>query len=373
DEGNKEKAETEKEEEQEEKEPTPTGKLEDGAYELSYTTKGANIGSFYEDKATVIVDGDKQFLQLQGKSMRQFVEYLYLDGKRMEVSKAINDAGAYIAQIELGKKVENSEALSFVMVINARGNIMSHATDITLKFDEMKELDKYDLIEGIPAKENTTFVKSDDSIAYGYNSEVDLSRYYEDTINVVQKDGQQYIEFKGPSMANFIEALYVDGKKMAIKKNDDNSYVAQVAHDKKVTEKFNFTMIINAMGNIMPHSTEVELLIPEGAKTVAYTTEGANIAGSYEPRAILLEEDGKEYIQLQGKSMRQFIEYLYINGEKIDISGAVNEGGAYLAQFELPKPLNELTKEENEFKFDMVINARGTLMQHTTKISFDKK
>src|SRR5699024_4960318 len=136
---------------------------------------------------------------------------------------------------------------------------------------------------------------------------------------------------------------------------------------------FNFTMIINAMGNIMPHSTEVELLIPEGAKTVAYTTEGANIAGSYEPRAILLEEDGKEYIQLQGKSMRQFIEYLYINGEKIDISGAVNEGGAYLAQFELPKPLNELTKEENEFKFDMVINARGTLMQHTTKISFDKK
>src|SRR5699024_7272767 len=128
----------------------------------------------------------------------------------------------------------------------------------------------------------------------------------------------------------------------------------------------------NAMGRIMSHSTEVELNVPDTAKTVTYTTDGSDISRNFKPEAVLLEKNGKEYIQLQGTSMRQFIEYLYIDGEKIDISGAINEGGAYLAQFELPKPLNELTEEENKFTFDMVINARGTLMNHSTNITFDQ-
>src|SRR5699024_10666425 len=149
-------------------------------------------------------------------------------------------------------------------------------------FDTVKKLDKYELIEGIPAKENTTFVKSDDSIAYGYDSgKINLSNYFENTINIVKKDGKQYIEFKGSGMANFIEGLYVDGKKMAIQKNHDNSYIAQVAYDKEVTEKFNFTMVINAMGRIMTHSTDVELLIPDTIKTVTYKTEGANISRNF--------------------------------------------------------------------------------------------
>src|SRR5699024_5546201 len=138
----------------------------------------------------------------------------------MEVSEATNKGGAYLAQIEISKKAEKNEPYTFNMIINAAGTIMAHQTKISLDFDTVKKLDKYELIEGIPAKENTTFVKSDDSIAYGYDSgKVNLSNYFENTINIVKKDGKQYIEFKGSGMANFIEGLYVDGKKMAIQKN----------------------------------------------------------------------------------------------------------------------------------------------------------
>lgn len=348
--------------------------LEDGTYELSYKSEGVKLGSYYQDKVIVIVKDGKQYLQLQGKHSQQFIEYLYLDGKRMDLSPALDQQGSYITQIGLEESIEKKNKFTFTMIINAMGRIMNHQATITLDLVTLQKLDDdaYEIIEGIPTEENNNFEKHNDVYSFGYDSgDMDLSRYFEDTIDILYKNGKKYLEFKGTGMSTFVEALYVDGEKMAIKENDDGSYIAQIEYDKELDESFKFNMIINAMGNIMSHGTDVTLLVPDSTKTVTYTTEGADISRSYEPKAILLEKDGKEYIQLQGKSMRQFVEYLYIDGKKMDISSSLDKDGAYLAQFELPKPLEELSNEENKFTFDMVINASGTVMSHKTILTFD--
>src|SRR5699024_142942 len=344
--------------------------LEDGVYEFAYKTEGSDLTRYYEDNAIVIVKDGQEYLQFQGKSMRQFIEYLYFDGKEMDVSAPINDQNGYIAQIPLEESMKENNKFTFTMVINAAGRIMDDSSTVKLDLMSKKQLanDAFDLIEGVPAKENEDFQDHKNVYSYEFASDLDLSRYYENTIDVLDKNGKTYLEFKGTGMSTFIEALYVDGKKMAIKENGDGSYIAQIEHEKALDEAFTFDMIINAMGRVMAHKTEVKLLVPSDVKTITYTTKGANISRSYEPEAFLLERDGEQYIQLQGKSMREYIEYLYIDGKKIDISRALDGEGAYLAQFKLDKPLSE----KNTFKFDMVINARGMLMNHQTEITFNE-
>src|SRR5699024_2762296 len=77
--------------------------------------------------------------------------------------------------------------------------------------------------------------KHNDVYSFGYDSgNMDLSRYFEETIDILYKNGKKYLEFKGTGMSTFVEALYVDGEKMAIKENDDGSYIAQIEYDKEL-------------------------------------------------------------------------------------------------------------------------------------------
>src|SRR5699024_4464640 len=221
--------------------------LEDGVYEFAYKTEGSDLTRYYEDNAIVIVKDGQEYLQFQGKSMRQFIEYLYFDGKEMDVSAPINDQKGYIAQIPLEESLKENNKFTFTMVINAAGRIMDHSSTVKLDLMSKKQLanDAFDLIEGVPAKENEDFQDHKNVYSYEFASDLDLSRYYENTIDVLDKNGKTYLEFKGTGMSTFIEALYVDGKKMAIKENGDGSYIAQIEHEKALDEAFTFDMIIN--------------------------------------------------------------------------------------------------------------------------------
>lgn len=393
--------------EESENETTVVEPLADGAYEISYTTEGADLSRYYEDQVIVIVDGDKQYLQLQGTGMRQFVEYLYIDGQRMEVSKATNEQGAYIAQIELDKKVEEyvkeDAPLTFDMVINAMGRIMAHGLKITLDLSSAKNVDSAELIEGVPSAENEIFVTSTDSISYEYDSgDVDLSSYYEDTINVLEKDGKQYIEFKGTGMVNFIEALYVDGEKMAIQANEDGSYIAQVEHDKDLEETFKFTMIINARGNIMSHSADIKLIIPgeepkeepkedpkedpkeeivdltpDKAYKIMYQIlheDGNSVSvadGFFKKPGILLEHEGKTYLQMTVESADMIKSLSNEYGDYLTV--ADHKDGSRTIQLRVPNDLSDM-------KLDMhIVVPAGAIPgfpgydeEHGAILTFDK-
>lgn len=235
-----------------------------------------------------------------------------------------------------------------------------------------------------------------DTFTYSYDSgDVDLTRYYTEDIYIVEKDGKEYLQLKGKGMRNFIEMLYLDSKHMKISApiNDSGSYFAEIELDKPLTEKntFKFTMIINVNGNLMVHSADITLnldskeKIKEGntliknstepfktnivtsndVESFVYTTEGANISGSYEREIEIVKKDGKQFLQLHGKSMRQFVDGLYIDGKRMNIGSAINDKGAYVAQIEL----DEKMQEKNTYNFDMLINTGRMVMHHNTKIN----
>src|SRR5699024_8818863 len=65
--------------------------------------------------------------------------------------------------------------------------------------------------------------------------------------------------------------------------------------------------------------------------------------------------------------MRPFVDALFIDGQRMNIGEATSEGGAYLAQYELPTSL----AKKNTYDFTMLINARGNIMMHQTKLIID--
>src|SRR5699024_5050676 len=182
--------------------------------------------------------------------------------------------------------------------------------------------------------------------------------------------------------------------------NEGGAYLAQFELPKPLNEltkeenEFKFDMVINARGTLMQHTTKISfdkktvrsannvdhtlindtttvnkstIVESENTKQVAYETEGANISRNYEDKITIVEKDGKQFLQLHGTSMQQFVDALFIDGKRMNIGGAINDKGAYLAQYELPTSL----AANNTYNFVMLINARGNIMMHSTKLIID--
>lgn len=236
--------------------------LTDGTYTFSYTTEGADISRSFENTIDVIVKDGKQYLQLKGKSMRQFVEFLYIDGKQMAIGPGAKGSGAYVAQVELTKPLREKNEFTFVMVINARGTLMNHETKI--KLDLKSKRSNLPLIEDTSESIKADIVDSDNKSTIPYITEgANISGFFENKVTIVEKAGKQYLQLHGTKMQQFVDALYINGNRMAIgpATNDRGAYLAQIELPEplKGDEKFNFTMLVNANGRIMMHNATIIL------------------------------------------------------------------------------------------------------------------
>src|SRR5699024_8969795 len=58
------------------------------------------------------------------------------------------------------------------------------------------------------------------------------------------------------------------------------------------------------------------------SEKVIFETVGANISKNYEDFITIVEKEGKQYLQLHGKSQHEFVDALFINGERMNIGEA---------------------------------------------------
>lgn len=238
---------------------------EDGAYTFSYTTEGADLGRYYQKLIALIVQDGKQYIQLTGNNGRQFVDFLYIDGKKMDVSASQSD-GTYIAQMELNESLESKNQFTFNMVLNTPMGLMSHESKVTIDLATIKEANNegFKLINDTTKPNETNIVQSNEKSTYLYTTDgANIDRFYEDKIDIVKKDNKQYLQLNGTGMHQFVEALYIDGKRMAVgpRLDETGTYKAQIEID-PLSEKseFNFVMLINARGTIMMHQTKIKVL-----------------------------------------------------------------------------------------------------------------
>lgn len=97
---------------------------------------------------------------------------------------------------------------------------------------------------------------------------------------------------------------------------------------------------------------------------IDFVSESPAVNGQFNNPATLLYKDGKKYIQLSGTG-GQFIEWLSINGTKVDW-GEQNEAGEFVVQFVLEGNLSA------QLDFGMLINAGGREMEHDVDLTFDE-
>src|SRR5699024_10724063 len=194
---------------------------------------------------------------------------------------------------------------------------------------------------------------------------------FNNPVTLLIKDGKQYIQMSGTG-GQFIKSLTVNGTEVTwLEKNDDGTFLIQFALPGALSDEIDFGMVISPPGmDDMEHSVSLsfkdinsedpkensekddpkkdvpkndnkkkpkakDLSTPDKAYEIDYTIKHAtndevSAADSFfQKPGILLEKDGKRYLQLTVNSW-EWIQYIKTKHGDVDVVKLNNDGSAVI-------------------------------------------